>query len=1145
MKKQALLLIITFVFILSLCGAVTAANGTTERVSISSTGEEGDSSSSEPSISADGRYAAFASDATNLVNGDNNGFTDIFVYDRVLNVTERVSVSSSGEEANSNSFEPSISGDGRYVAFVSISTNLVANDTNGYADIFVHDRLLKVTERISIAIDGEQGNSSSSEPSISADGRCVAFSSLASNLVLNDTNNWGDVFVYDRISGTTERVSISTSGEEQLMPANSLIYDDYEPSISADGRYVAFSSWASNLVSDDNNNSKDVFIRDRLLKVTERASISSTGEEANAGGSEPSISADGRYVAFSSGATDLAVNDNNPWSDIFVHDRQTGITERISTFSSGEETISHNPSISADGRYVAFRSIKAEIGGLANLSLQRISDRNYIGKYGFNKNYNLFATDLVTKYDNVFVHDQTLKITECISISCTGEESDAISHEPSISADGRCVAFSSLASNLVLDDNNKFKDVFVYDSNKIMQVLASLNPSILKSGKSFQIKAVPDPNIENITASIFGENYNLIKEADITWSLIYIVPQISDGVYSVLLTATELSGIQHTVSLSFTVDNTAPVVFGSISPNPPIMCHNEFGFPIGRNITIEALCDDPEIELVTVYIFGYTFDMIKQPNGSWKFEYTVWESDGVYPVILTATDEAGNQGSTTLDLIVDNTPPTVVANISHNVIKSGDLVGVNASSDSDTKSIIAEILTGNFDFIKTAELIKKIDGTWGLEFIFPDISDGNYLVRLVAKDWAENRGFVDIYFIVDNTPPQVSGTINPKLLRSGDMLTIRPSTKNFTPYDTVKVTVSILGETFDATKISDGYLGYGWTSEWYSSYTVPKIPDGTYNVLITASDIAGNKDIFSLDFTVDNTPPVITATVIPDTLKFVDFSGQRKIKITAESSSDTKAVNAFLDGYSPSFTYSNGYWILEVGVPHIITIGSHNIKLIVIDNAGNEGTGYVSYSVVDFSGSSNPPSGWSGFETHRGSSGSSSGTEGSTEGGEGESTTNPGGSSGGSEGETPNPSGSTTYPDYTALLILILLVILLLMLVILYPFILEMILILLLRGFIALIHIIMRCLLYLGWVFLESGLLINPFSFVLELFSFYCAPSIPSALQLIIRLLGGRFSSFAPIAQIIEDGLYSYGIYEFAENTFKLGERFKEWLGRK
>jgi Tol biopolymer transport system component len=326
--------------------------GTTERVSVNSGGTEGDWDTFGPlSISAEGRFVVFASGATNLVAGDTNNVWDIFVRDRQLGTTERVSTDSAGAQGNLGSGDPWISADGRFVAFDSGATNLVPGDTNGVSDVFVHDRQTGQTRRVSVDSAGGQGNAYSAARSISADGRYVAFSSNASNLVSGDINGVLDVFVRDRLMGTTELVSISSAGVQGTLPSSS----GY---LSADGRYVAFVSDSSNLVAGDTNGCGDVFVRDRQNQATERASLDSSGIQGNGSSSPSGISADGRYVAFSSSASNLFPGDSNQLQDAFLHDRITGLTQRVSVDSWWAEANGESgaTALSADGLCVGFTS---------------------------------------------------------------------------------------------------------------------------------------------------------------------------------------------------------------------------------------------------------------------------------------------------------------------------------------------------------------------------------------------------------------------------------------------------------------------------------------------------------------------------------------------------------------------------------------------------------------------------------------------------------------------------------------------------------------------------------------------------------------------------------------------------------------------
>ena len=402
----------------------------TTRVSVDSGGAEGDGGSGMAWISADGRCVAFGSFASNLVSGDTNGRVDIFVHDRVTGVTERVSVDSSGAEANHDSAWVSISADGSVVAFSSWASNLVTGDTNSLADVFVHDRSTGITECVSVDMGGVPGNNMSFFHSISADGRFVAFDSSSSNLVSGDTKNYQDVFVRDRLTGITGRVSVDSSGNQ----ANG---NSYRPAISADGRFVAFSSSASDLVAGDSNGHIDGFVHDRSTGITELVSVDSSGSQGNGDSHPATISPDGQVVGFMSLATNLDANDNNSFTDVYIHDRASGLTECVSinTLGSAGNEDSFLPiAFSADDRFVTFSSAASDL---------ITSDKN--GSY------------------DVFLRDRDAGVTERVSVDSSGAEANAGSVGGSISSNGELVAFSSSASNLVANDTNHDGDSFVYD----------------------------------------------------------------------------------------------------------------------------------------------------------------------------------------------------------------------------------------------------------------------------------------------------------------------------------------------------------------------------------------------------------------------------------------------------------------------------------------------------------------------------------------------------------------------------------------------------------------------------------------------------------------------------------------------------------
>ena len=370
---------------------------TMTRVSVASDGTQANRPSTWAVISADGRFVAFSSMASNLVPNDTNGnFYDVFVHDRQTGTTERVSVASDGSESNDWSYCTSISADGRFVAFSSMASNLVPGDTIGSIDGFVHDRQTGITEYIPGANDAP-----SAFPLISADGRFVAFSVGPG------------VFVRERQTGITEEISYAFGRNFGVS------------SISPDARFVAFNS--DILSSGPMDFRRDVFVHDRQTGITELVSVASDGTQSNYQSSGGAISADGRFVVFASQATNLVPGDINGWTDVFVRDRQTGITELVSVASDGgaANSSSYGASISADGRFVVFGSMASNlVPGISGIC--------------------------------IFVRDRQTGVTDYISDTNAAE-----STPPSISADGRFVVFDSRISNLVPNDTNGCLDVFV------------------------------------------------------------------------------------------------------------------------------------------------------------------------------------------------------------------------------------------------------------------------------------------------------------------------------------------------------------------------------------------------------------------------------------------------------------------------------------------------------------------------------------------------------------------------------------------------------------------------------------------------------------------------------------------------------------
>jgi Tol biopolymer transport system component len=344
-------------------------------------------------------------------------------------VTVRVSISSAGLEGDLVSRTPSISADGQIIVFASEATNLVVGDTNNAQDIFLyhdwdHDWLDGTTERVSLNAQGQEANGASSWPEISSDGSTVAFSSTATNLVDGDMNGVEDVFVVDLQSGGVEQVSNANAASNQ-------------PVISSDGRFVAFVSAATNLVSGATSGLEEIYLFDRLYGSLQWVSVPLSGSVNDGPCGEVAISADGNWVAFSSSSTQLVLGDNNGRRDIFLWDRTAVSLERVSVTQTGDEAqgSSYLPALSADGQFIVFRSHASNLVA---------DDTNFMG--------------------DIFLRDHLNGTLERINVSTTGEQAlGGPSDEPAISADGRFTVFRSYATNLVPNDNNGRSDIFVRD----------------------------------------------------------------------------------------------------------------------------------------------------------------------------------------------------------------------------------------------------------------------------------------------------------------------------------------------------------------------------------------------------------------------------------------------------------------------------------------------------------------------------------------------------------------------------------------------------------------------------------------------------------------------------------------------------------
>jgi len=424
---------------------------TTELISVNTSGSSGNGDSFNPVISADGRYVAFQSRASNLAAGDNNNAFDVFVRDRTLGQTILVSATSAGNAAAGNSYSPQLTADGRKVVFASTAGNLVNNDTNNTADAFLRDLDAGTNALLSVNTNGWSGNSITAPPVITPDGRYVAFLSAASDLAAGDTNNHNDVYRRNLMSGTTELASRNPNGK-----AGNFI--SFHPVISTNGQRVAFASQATDLTTDtDTNISTDVFIFDFGTNATLLVSrVPGSSRTGNKGSATPFFSSDGNHLLFVSIGTDLAANDNNGKQDVFLWRGANDTLELISVDSAGSGPGNDFAGISAAGMS---------------------DDLRFVAFYSTSTNLALGDTNSVS---DIFLRDRQLGQTILMSRPAGHPFSgNGDNFAPFISANGAAIVYSSDASNLVANDNNNAPDIFaIHTTNSLPGLQADLGVSV-------------------------------------------------------------------------------------------------------------------------------------------------------------------------------------------------------------------------------------------------------------------------------------------------------------------------------------------------------------------------------------------------------------------------------------------------------------------------------------------------------------------------------------------------------------------------------------------------------------------------------------------------------------------------------------------
>jgi hypothetical protein len=437
----------------------------------------------QPALNHEGRYLAFLSRATNLVADDTNGVGDIFVRDRVTGGTVRVSVASDGTQADGPSERPRISADGRYVAFVSAASNLVPGDTNAMADVFVHDRdadadglfdeaSARATFRVSVASDGQQANLASGQPDLSADGQWVAFVSEATNLVMDDTNLVADVFLHHWPSGQTRRVSVASDGTEADGPS-------WAPGVSRGARRVVFASAATNLVAGDGNGVSDVFLHARTEgpQTVRVSTAAGTIADANGRSDHPSIDDAGRVVAFETWASNVTAAPAGPVTSAPLTLEPVPVVSQVVTlFLPPAEAAGGLAAVSGDGVRVgaaavinigaALRRYLSGTGpgqpGSGNATAPAVNgDGTGVGFVGERDDETSGEGQGPTDAHVAGVDPDTGEVTppERVSVDPAGNEVPGASREVTLSGDRRFASFESDAP--LTDDSASQTNVYV------------------------------------------------------------------------------------------------------------------------------------------------------------------------------------------------------------------------------------------------------------------------------------------------------------------------------------------------------------------------------------------------------------------------------------------------------------------------------------------------------------------------------------------------------------------------------------------------------------------------------------------------------------------------------------------------------------
>ena len=933
--------------------------------------------SNQPSMDADGNIVAFTSTADGLVNDGTINIQQIYVKNIVNNSFIRISVNNSGTKANAISFNPSISADGNMVAFYSLATNLVDADNNNVADIFVHNVSAGTTQRISTSSTGAESNAESSEPVISANGRFVVFSSLATNFYNLSFPDKRNVYVKDLQTGQLEIISVNDNGD-------SGDGDSFRPSISGDGRYVVFSSMANNLDTNAPDNNYDIFIRDRLLKKTEKISLAKDGSNANGHSGQASISEDGSVVSFISLASNLVNNDTNNQIDIFVYNRTTKSTTRIVPAGTQANGPSFSPKISGNNRFIAFYS----------------SASNWISG---DKN----------NYDDLYVYDRYANTFTLASVANDDTQgSSNIGSIFSINNDGSAVVFSTASAFDSLNDTNKQIDVYLrkLDLPPNIAPVAIATPVAAQScsngGANVTLDASssydldqdplqytwkgPFGSISGKTANVFlGPGNNSIelsvtdpsgaKGTDATnVAITDTVSPVINTDTSVTVEATDINGTPY--QLNYVATDNCELSNVQISPTMNL-------YPLGSTIVSIAATDilgniaqtttqvnvvdttPPQLSVPQNIVKEATAILtpvdIGTASASDIFPTSVSNNSPVdYPlgttnVTWTATDSNGNTTSKPQQISVkDTTPPrlnipadmTMEANASQMKIDIG-----NATASDIFPVTITNNSPGLFNLGTTKVLWTATDSSGNKTSLTQNIA----LQDTIPPELTMDNSITLEASAIDGTPYNISYQVSDNCIDCGNITVTRTPDLSVYPLGTTDVTVSAMDSSQNITqktisvKVQD---------------TTPPIIGALSDINVEANAVSSSVDLPKA--TATDIFPVTISSDAPATFPLgstvvtwtaTDANGNKSTTSQKVTVKDTTApvlklpANITLEANAVSSTFTldpaTGSDIFPVTIssnaPDTYPLGTTNITWTVTDSSGNRTSGTQTITVVD------------------------------------------------------------------------------------------------------------------------------------------------------------------------------------------------------